>query len=462
MKRIFFYILFCAFGVCLYAQKAETTTIFACANGAENRMARLYLEDAITKFQWKVDEQPIDKNGCFQLSAELSETKKAFIKIDFYHTYIYLQPGENYRIIYDSFDFRIDERINPQKLDMFLPYRFEQPDSNELNQLIWRFENMFDHFLVTHYFDGITRELYNNFSDRIRKTFEYSGHQYFNEYKTYALADMERIFNLTSPARLFSTYIEDKPILYNNTAFADFIKEYYSAYFPHQVRYNRNVFVDQINRANDLPAILDSLGRDTTLQNEKLREFVILLGLREMYHDYEFHRLSVLRLLQTIETTTKFPEHSALAYSIIRTLIRFEPGVNQANFKFMDPERKTLYDFSESSNYKYILFVNGLCESCDAEVSILQSIAEKFKDTVDFLVVNCDYEINRSLRNKPRNLQNITYLYFNKDFTTLENLGIFDYPIAVWLDPNNIIQSYYFQLPSRRLERTIRLLTTEK
>jgi thiol-disulfide isomerase/thioredoxin len=461
MKKFLISFLWCTSALFMQAQRFETAVIHACAEGAENRTVRLYLEDAITKFQWKVDEQIIDNEGCFRLSVELPETQRAFIKIDFYQTYIYLESGREYHIIFDSFDFRIDEQINPFRLDRFLSYRFEEPDSNELNRLIWRFENLYDHFLVNNYAEGITREQFNIFRDEIQQTFAYSGHGYFNHYKRYALADMERIFRLTSSANLFLTQIQDRPILYNNTAFADFVIGFYSNYFPHQVRYNRNVFIGQINHANDLSGILDSLGRDTTLQNEKLREFVLLLGLRELYHHPDFQNLSILRLLLDIESTTKFHEHAVLANLIIQMLMRHESGVNRAEFKFSDPEKSMLYDFSESSKYKYILFVNSLCESCNTEVSLLQSIAKNFRNEVNFYVVNCDYEANRALRNKPRNLQNILYLHFNKDFETLENLGISDYPIAVWVDPENIIQSYYFPVPSRRAERTIRQLLSE-
>jgi thiol-disulfide isomerase/thioredoxin len=316
---------------------------------------------------------------------------------------------------------------------------------------------MFDRFLTNNYTEnGITREIYNTFKNEIQETFAYSGHGYFLDYKRYALADMERIFRLTSQANLFSTYIENKEILYNNVAFADFITEYYANYFPNQIKYNRHIFVDQINRANDLSGIMDSLGRDTTLQNEKLREFVLLLGLQEMWQNPEFRNSSILRLLMDIEFTTKFSEHSVLANLIMLSLRHFEQGVNQADFKFFNPEKRELYDFSKSSKLKYILFVNSLCQSCDAEISIMQSVAEKLKNEVTFYVVNCDFEINRALRNKPRNLQNITYLHFNKDFEALENIGIADYPIAILLDGDNIIQSYYFPVPSRGAERTIR------
>lgn len=461
MKNIFLLLFLCVY-VCFAQAQISPTIINACAEGAENRVARLYLEDAITKFRWKVDEQPINSEGCFQLSVEIPQTQKAFIKIDFYRTYIFLQPGETYDIIFDSFDFRIDERINPHRLTHFLSYRFDEADSNELNRLIWRFENMHDHFLIHNYTEsGITREVFEDFRTQIQETFAFSGHAFFIDYKRYALADMERIFSLTSPANLFLNHIQDRPILYNNNAFADFITGFYAHYFPHQVRYNRNVFVDQINRANDLSSLLDSLGRDTTLQNEKLREFVLLLGLRELWHNPEFRNTSILRLLLDIESTTKFYEHSVLANLIIRTLLRFEPGVNTANFRFSNPQTGELYDFSESSKYKYLLFVNSLCESCDAEISILRSIAENFSDVVDFYVVSCDYEVNRALRSMPRNLQNITFLHFNRDFQALESLGIVDYPMAIWLDSENIIQSFNFQLPSRRAERAIRQLMSE-
>ena len=464
MKRNFTFLLLCLCVFFAHAQQISQTTavINGCAKGAENRVARLYLEDAITKFQWKIDEQPIGNDGCFVLTAEIPQTQKAFIKIDFYQTYIFLEPTRVYNITFDEFDFRIDERINPFRLDQFLSYRFDEPDSNELNRLIWRFENMFDEFLKRHLLfqevDAVTRELYINFRNQVRSTFAFSGHGYFNDYLTYALADMERIFNLTSPANLFLRHIQDKPILYNNEAYADFITEYYSGYFPFSIRYNRNVFVDQINRADNLTAIMDSLGRDTTLQNEKLREFVFLLGLRELYNSPEFSNSSILRLLLDIQSTTKFPEHAKLVDFIIQKLQRFESGINKANFKFWDPVRNIPYDFSESSKFKYVIFVNGLCESCEMEISIMRGIAENLSHSVDFYIVNCDYEVNRALRNMPRDLGKITYLHFNRDFETLEKLGIVDFPIAVWLDSENIIQSYYFLLPSRRAERAIQQL----
>jgi thiol-disulfide isomerase/thioredoxin len=260
---------------------------------------------------------------------------------------------------------------------------------------------------------------------------------------------------------LFLNHIQDRPILYNNEAYADFITEYYSNYFPFQIRYNRNVFVNQINRAENLTAIMDSLGRDSTLQNEQLREFVFLLGLRELYRSPEFSNSSILRLLLDIQSTTKFPEHAQLVDFIIRNLQRFESGINKANFRFFNPVSGLPYDFSESSKHKYVLFVNSLCISCDAEINIMRGMAENLNHVVDFYVVSCDYEVNRALRNMPRNLQHITYLHFNRDFETLESLGIVDFPIAVWLDPENIIQSYYFQLPSRRAERAIRQLTSQ-
>jgi hypothetical protein len=264
-----------------------------------------------------------------------------------------------------------------------------------------------------------------------------------------------------SRENLFSTYIEDKQILYNNTAFADFITEYYANYFPFQIKYNHDVFMEQINRANDLSGIMDSLGRDTTLQNEKLREFVFLLGLRELWQDQDIRKSSILRLLLDIESTTKFHEHTVLANNIIQSLIRFEPGVNTADFNFWDPVKNKHYEFSDTSKFKYILFTNSLCRSCDTEISIMRSLTEQFKDDVKFYVVNCDYEVNRAMRNRPKDLGDITYLHFHKDFETLENLGVSDYPIAVLLDKENIIQSYYFPLPSRRAERTIRQLLSE-
>jgi len=460
LKRIILPLIVFCVSIGFAQAQVQRTIINACAQGAENRTARLYLECATTRFQWRVDEQTISNEGCFQLSADISQTLRAFIKIDFYQTFIFLQPGETYDIIFDTFDFRIDERQNPFALNMFLSYRFVEADSNELNRLIWRFENMYDQFVFENFREdgSISREAFSEFENLIRETFAFTGHGYFLDYKRYVLAEMQRTFRLTPSANLFLTYIQNRPILHNNVAFADFIAGFFEGYFPYQVRYNRNVFIDQINRAGNLTAIMDSLGRDTILQNEQLREFAFLLGLREMWRHSDFSNSSILALLSDIQNTTIFPEHRELAYRIQRMLLRFEPGVNTANFNFSNPQTGQIHDFSQSSRHKYILFVTSICLTCDAEVSILRSIADTLHHLVDFYIVSCDYEVNRALRSMPRNLENITFLHFNKDFAGLESIGLFDFPTAIWLCPENIIQSYGFLLPSRRAERAIRQL----
>lgn len=321
---------------------------------------------------------------------------------------------------------------------------------------------MYNQFIFENFLeDGtISREAFSDFENLVRETFAFSGHGYFLDYKRHAMADIKRIFRLTSPANLFLTYIQDRPILYNNVAFADFITGFFENYFPYQIRYNRLVFEDQINLTQNLTAIMDSLGRDTILQNEQLREFVFLLGLRELWHNPDFSNWAILKLLSDIGSTTIFPQHAELAYRITRMLLRFEPGINTANFQFSNPQTGLPHDFSLSSRYKYILFVTGICESCEAEISILRGIAENLSHIVDFYVVSCDYEVSRALQNMPRNLGNITFLHFNKDFEALESIGLFSFPTAIWLDSENIIQSYNFLLPSNRAEQGIRQLTS--
>ncbi|GHS89911.1 hypothetical protein FACS1894201_11260 [Bacteroidia bacterium] len=99
--------------------------------------------------------------------------------------------------------------------------------------------------------------------------------------------------------------------------------------------------------------------------------------------------------------------------------------------------------------------MNTLCQSCDAEIKTLNELA-KTCDTIDFVVINCDYEFVKFQREQPRPPTYYRYLNFNKQFDTMNQLGIIDYPIAFLLNHQGAIQTFFEMLPSRGLEIKLR------
>ncbi|GHU85430.1 hypothetical protein FACS1894153_0630 [Bacteroidia bacterium] len=433
---------------------ANPVTIKATAKGAENRIASLYIyADLVSEKKIKLAESIIDNNGDFSFHININETSQAFIYIDYYSTYIFLEPDENYNIIFHDYDYNLHEIFAPMRLNNYIPYKFEISDSNELNQMIWRFENFSDKFYYDHFYDIYEHKNFDTikkYIDITKEKFDYIGHQYFVDYMKYAIAELE--FNLSiNTTNLFEKYI-NKPILYNNTSYQNFIESMFGNYFPLSVKYNYIKFTNQINNKADFNMIIDSIGRDSLLINEQFREFIFINGLKAMLNADEFSRTSIIYYLNYIINNSKFNRHKEIAKNIIDMFNTNYIDVFPENI-FVDKNKK-LYQFPNDTAIKstYIFFANStICDYCGAEIKLLNELAEYYKN-INFLVVDCCYDFNSFARNFPKKNIAYKYLHFNKQFELLKTYGIVDYPMAIMLDTNHRIINSNAPIPTKNLE----------
>lgn len=446
----------------LSAQPTQKTVIEGVAKGAENRNIRLILTaDYISDLPIKKAETRIDSQGVFRLETDIPETCLAQLAIDYYRTEIFLEPGKNYRLTFLPFDYHIDEKINPYTQNISLSYRLDKTDSNELNFLINRFQYMLDTFTSQHVDALINqkdRSLVERFVSDVNRHFDHSVPYYFNYYKQYKLAELEEVVNIKSRGQFFNELFYDQPVQYQNIAYMSFFNEFYRDYFPFQVKYPYPVFIKQINSGTNLPAILDSLGRDTTLQNEIFREMVLLKGLKEVYYNKMFKKKSIISLLDEMATSTKFIENKNIAENI-RTKLLQETYPVIADFKWYDTAGKTYTRFSFKKKYLYLIIMKSGCDECFSELKLLQEAANNLStQKIDFVVLNVDYRRSQYIQSaRQLNLQ-IPYLHFGPDVEWTEDLNVRVTPVYLLIDANGLIISDHYIKPSENLIKALKSL----
>ncbi len=454
--KITYLAAFCGLCIVLPAQNVQITGI---TSGAEGRNIRLILEDDLFSHrQIKVDEYIINDSGKFELKATVSNPTSAILAIDYYRTGMLLEAGKEYQIEFAPFNYHLDEQQNPYLTKLSLSYRITNQDSTEINRLIAQFENIYLKFTAEHFeslYKSYRYDLLNQLKDSIIQEIPYTGNSYFENYKWYRWAELEEITGISSGKTLVIKYLYDKDILYDQLSYADFFAGYYQNYFPTEVKYNYLQFVDQINNVRSLSNILDSIGKDTMLRNERFRELVFIYGLKNLYNDPLIIKSSVLALLKQITEQSKFEQHKKIAKNMIFSLTALEPGQKLPPFSFTDISKKTFVNKDLKDKYTYFVFVKSKCNDCEIELATLQKIMPKYADKVDVVVVNCDYEFATYYHQYNSKTTLYTFLHFNRDIEFLERCEIINYPSFLLVDPQGHVVSFSYPAPSQGFERQL-------
>ncbi|MEG1952402.1 MAG: hypothetical protein RR084_07495 [Bacteroidales bacterium] len=439
--------------------------------------------DLISNRPQEIGRVIIDSTGQFFLSSSLiKQTTPSYLAIDYYSTCLFVEPGTFYKLKFLDFDYHLDEKINAfikSNLLPSLPFTFEKEDSAELNGLLWKYtqaynramEDGFEQVIV----NGDTKAI-NQFLDDCKKDFDYSGHQYFLTYMRYSLAELISFANIKSKQAIFNEYIKDQPIHYQNPAQIDFLTSFFQAYFHSQSKISPTNLKKLLNKENIAPnlhlkQVLDTLGMDTLLRNEVLREWVFIHAVHEIYgRETEYKEESLKTLLTELKNTTKFPEHAQIIENILKNHQEEKEKLYFKGIPLLDINQKTILIDSllELGKFHYFVFLRAdhdLCPEGVRESALLRKVwkdllgkdsisKNQIEKSVKIIFIGCDYEFARFYHHAYQEKYPWPYLHFNQQIEWLRKIGAVHFPCFMLVDDQGHILEDNFQKPSQNIKAT--------
>jgi peroxiredoxin len=469
MKTIHLFIsfLFVVFSFSLYSQ--TEVVIKGKATGAEGKVLNLFAcYDQLTYSLTKVASANIDTTGKFSFTFKTDRTFYAYLKIDFNQAPIYIEPGKTYDLSIKCPDCKSpDDKTNPYLKPKDLDVVIANSDSTELNNLIIRFNADYQNFIVKNYTSLLKlrkRSKLDSFKLAIDKRYGWVKNEYFHNLVNYNNAYVEEFAQLADQEKLAKKFICYHPVLYDNTGYMEFFNDFFKEFLTMESQHiTRDDLYRTINQVKSYNAFMDSLGKDTILKNEVIREMVAMKGLGELYYTKDFDQSVILEFYKNIEENSKFPQHRLIAENYLKIFTRLAPGTKAPDFTLKGNDGQT-YSLSElnKDKYVYLIFWKTWCTPCISEMEVVNKLMVKYGTKVQFVGIATDKEY-------------LTYYYFmqnNKkiNFTTLwgnnaelmENYNIVAYPTFVLIDPDGKIVQCPAEKPSSDLDAILRKLTTEK
>ncbi len=447
----------------------QNVTIKGKIKGAEGKTLCVYAwSDQITYTEKKIATGKIDSVGVFNFSFKIDETIFAYLKVDFARAPIYLEPGKTYNLAVSCPDCNSpDDKTNPYLAPKTLAAVISNSDSTELNFLINKFNTLYDDFVMKDFATIVkhrSKAKLDTFKLELSKQFSQVKNDYFLNLVKYRLAVIEESAQLRSAESLAKRYFKNKPVLYENTGYMEFFNEFFKNYITDESNY---ITLKDLHRTIDVvktfPSLLDSLGKDTILKNEVLREMVVMKCLGELYYTKDYDKASILAMYKYVMENSKFPQHKIIAENYYNFFTKLAPGTTAPLFKLKD-YNDVSYSLSEfnKDKYVYLFFWTKWCIPCITEMDLLRKFIDKYGTKVEFVGISCDKDFLSYYYFMQNKKYDFTTLHWGNNTELIENYNVKAYPTYVLIGPDGKIVQYPAEAPSGSLDALLNDLTKIK
>lgn len=435
--------------VSLTAQAQTNITISGEVADGAGKMVSLYrYSDMLTCGEVLLDQAEIAENDHFELHAYANYPTMMIVQIENYSQSFFVEPGREYEVYVPQFDWNIDEKKNVFLDPEVLPLHFLNMPADDLNALISNYEYVVAKYLDEHrlWFDSRFRpqkRYFDSLVAEVKRLAPDTRNEYFNRYKRYQLASLKYSLRFDSRSNLFTTYIKNQPILYYDDNYLSF----FTTFFANSVsKGTKKIPAWQlghwVNTLN-LPVFIDSLGTDTLLRNEQVRELVALQTLQEAFYQPRYYEADkVVKMIEMIGEKTKFADHKTLAQRLIETLKQVEEGCAMPSFTLPNVDKEMVCLDSLKGKWVYISFVRVGDPNCIGEIETMAHFYDTIRSkspNVEFVTISCDREFQKMyhcLKNTKKGQKyNWTWLHFDGNYELLQHYGVVSYPYFILLNP---------------------------
>jgi peroxiredoxin len=347
--------------------------------------------DYISNTQRQLTYSIIDSAGNFLLELSTKEIQYITLKIEKNITSMYIEPNVSYEVEVLPPDSTTYWNTNIEH-DVRLSIKLKS--KTEINALTMDYDKRFDDF-TSFYLDRFIsrspKRTIDSFKLAIRNYYADVKNPYLDTYITYSIASLEEKVK-ESEKKLFSTYLAGRPIQYNNPEYMDFFNTFFKQTLHNfSLSKSGDPVYFQINDRGSYKGTMEVLGRHPFLQNDTIRELVLLKGLYESYYDGTFKRTSIIAMLKQIRDESTLTMHQQIAENILNSFSKLQPGATAPFFSLPDKTGLTVsLDELRAKKYIYIMFFSNSCTECLQQLKVFPSLKKQYGERITFVSISTD------------------------------------------------------------------------
>jgi len=447
--------------VCFAASAAQPVVVSGVIPGGENQEVRLMsFGDQISFRPVILDRTTVSSSGFFKMTAKISEPLIATIELSFFSGAIALVPGKEYEIVCDPVNLVNEFRPLYQKEPLNFEI-LEEPDPY-LNFWLSSFEDRYYNFVSKHFESFSKRRdpaILIGFRSEMVEDYGKVENEFFQVYMDYKIATLELSAAPSRKAIIFGQYLKDRMVHYNNPEYMFFFNTFFDQYLPGNNRFVSRRDLDvTINGQANYYILMDTLGKDTLLRNEVIRELVVLKTLKELYPHPSFDGNSILLILSQIANQSKFSEHRDIAVNLLHELRLLEVGFPAPVFELQNLDGGDVSLANLRGKPVYIFFMTTQSYGCLVEFERMDELYKIYGNDIHFVTVSFDESPEVTDRFRKKHQFDWLFLYNGSAFDLINKYRIKTYPTFVLIGSDGNIAEYPAYKPSEIIEQSFQNL----
>lgn len=364
------------------------------ANAEGITLSIFMYSDLISKELSYIAKTDIKSDNTFSISFEVRETGSFLIDIAGYQAGIFLQPGKQYVIEVDSLNLSKPVVYFSLANARQFSYHFVNPDKKDINSRMDEFYLLFDTYIISNFSTVAGRRNVANYDSLvllINRQFAGDTSPYFKALIDYSLAHLEFSLRLNRDERIFAKWIRYKPVLLRHPTYMEFFNEFFDGFILARGRgVTLNDLKYTIGEIHSYMALTDSLGKDTALKNQYLRDLVLIKNMSSLINHSDFKNADVIEILRQASEQSPYPENRGIAKNLLKKLTSLNPGAPAPEFSLSGIKGETIQLKDFKGKYVLLAFVNSTHQASLQELLIAQPWPLRYRRNLQLISVHID------------------------------------------------------------------------
>ncbi|MDE6307477.1 MAG: hypothetical protein K2L79_01485, partial [Bacteroidales bacterium] len=320
----------------------------------------------LSGLDWEVDAARIADDGTFSLGGMFRGTMPTTLAIDYYEGTLFVSPGTDYRLRFDTFDYGLAHRLNvifPVAPVPPLQFEIDRPAAERLNHTVWDFLTLYGEEIDAAAYEAIAVYGQPQAVLRLRARVDSlaldTADGFVSAYVRYQMAGLEEFARLKNGKALFRQYLKDQPLLYRNPAQMQFVRSYFDRYFDTRCPIPEKR-LKRLLAGADVQTVLDTLGVDSLLVNRQWREWVYIQAVAEVLGHPDYPEEALVRQLTQLSERTAYPMHRQAIAGLLAQWRRRHEGILLAPYQWTDMQgRAVAADTLSGAAWTYVCIVKS-------------------------------------------------------------------------------------------------------
>ena len=405
----------------------------------------------------------VSSDGSFSVSIPLDKTQCIYCQTPLFIAFIYTEPGKTYAIHLPPLPDKTNENTdNPffiPPLAHMLPLNASDTSVIELNSAINRFNEQYDPFLnqqILRYYDPVSsRSKLDSFIISCSKLPVPVNNDYYITYCFYKIASLGFLVNQFSYSELYEKYLKDKPVRSDVPSWWDFFNLYFDRYFISLSGKKEFSGLYSLVGDGNYHGLDLLLKIDPALQNDQIREWVIIREIRNEFYEHGLPLSTVFKLCDSLSISTTDKLSISISEILKQDVSALLPGNPPPDALLLNMVGDSLR--LSSLNGKY--FLVGFCSlnhiECMQEFEYLKYYFNKHGRYLDIVIIVPENEKDLILSFTDENSIPWKFWYCKENNKILKEYKVKAFPVFYLFDRNGILIQSPAAFPSGNFEQQL-------